>query len=279
MLSPDVAFCFSTRACERPFAKLPSRFSLQGRRSTMCLARFSDTDTAAAQLRRRTGHLGVESLARSPEMRQITPSQASQVSWLGVNWPPRSSGSAVAAALTALWCLCPGDAAAYTAAVDTASAREVVLTAAGVLFTASFAALLVRVLGRRASRATSVRLAVTRKSAAPVPDAPVTAGACFTGAALAVLCTALLWYFAGLVETLFDAAPPSDQYAVRNVTGTLRSIVTGLVYLATGLFAANAVGLSGLGVQTLLQTANILPSAEKGPPPPPLSEEDESKVK
>jgi hypothetical protein len=41
---------------------------------------------------------------------------------------------------------------------------------------------------------------------------------------------------------------------VRNVTGTLRSIITGLSYLGTGLFAANTVGLTGLGVQTLLQS-------------------------
>jgi hypothetical protein len=37
------------------------------------------------------------------------------------------------------------------------------------------------------------------------------------------------------------------------VTGTLRAIVTGLSYLATFLFGANAVGLTGLGLQTLLQ--------------------------
>ena len=40
---------------------------------------------------------------------------------------------------------------------------------------------------------------------------------------------------------------------MRNVAGTLRSIITGVSYLGTGLFAANAVGLTGLGVQTLLQ--------------------------
>ena len=40
---------------------------------------------------------------------------------------------------------------------------------------------------------------------------------------------------------------------MRNVTGTLRAIVTGLSYLATFLFGANAVGLTGLGLQTLLQ--------------------------
>ena len=54
------------------------------------------------------------------------------------------------------------------------------------------------------------------------------------------------------MEGLFDAGAPSEQYAVRNVTGTLRSILTGLCYLATFLFGANAVGLTGLGLQVAL---------------------------
>lgn len=52
----------------------------------------------------------------------------------------------------------------------------------------------------------------------------------------------------------------ADQYAVRNVAGTLRSIITGVSYLGTGLFAANAVGLTGLGVQTLAQQAAGAPA-------------------
>ena len=59
---------------------------------------------------------------------------------------------------------------------------------------------------------------------------------------------------------------------MRNVAGTLRSIITGVSYLGTGLFAANAVGLTGLGVQTLLQPAGA-PAAKQEPPgevsPPP----------
>lgn len=157
--------------------------------------------------------------------------------------------------------------AAYTAAVDADEARQLVSVAAGVLFTASFLWLLARVLGRRAARATSVRLVSPRRAAAAPPESPVTAVACFQGAALAVLCTAALWWLAGVVEGLFDAAPPSEQYAVRNVTGTLRSITTGLVYLATGLFAANAVGLSGLGLQTLLQAQTPQPPPAVGDAP------------
>jgi hypothetical protein len=62
---------------------------------------------------------------------------------------------------------------------------------------------------------------------------------------------------------------------VRNVAGTLRSIITGVSYLGTGLFAANAVGLTGLGVQTLLQQGGAGSPAEAvtqdvpGEAPPP----------
>jgi hypothetical protein len=51
---------------------------------------------------------------------------------------------------------------------------------------------------------------------------------------------------------------------VRNVTGTLRAILTGLSYLATFLFAANAVGLSGLGVQIVLQQGQETAGGAKG---------------
>ena len=51
---------------------------------------------------------------------------------------------------------------------------------------------------------------------------------------------------------------------MRNVTGTLRSIITGLSYLGTGLFAANTVGLTGLGVQTLLQSKETPSNGSSG---------------
>ena len=166
-----------------------------------------------------------------------------------------SSGGFALALMSAALALSAGPAsAAYSPAVDTQEVTSVAQNVIGVLFTIAFAAFLLRVLRKRASRAVNVRVAAERKAADAPPAAelpPVTAAACFQGAGLAVLCAAALWTFTTFVEGAFDAAAPSDQYAVRNVTGTLRSIVTGLGYLATFLFGANAIGLSGLGLQIL----------------------------
>ena len=168
--------------------------------------------------------------------------------------------------------------AAYQPAVDTQEVTSVAQNVIGVLFTISFAAFLLRVLRKRASRALSVRVAAERKAvAAPAELPPVTAGACFQGAGLAVLCAAAFWAFTTFVEGAFDSAAPSDQYAVRNVTGTLRSIVTGLGYLATFLFGANAIGLSGLGLQILTgggQQAKV--PGEKPDAQPPAPEKESS---
>jgi hypothetical protein len=166
--------------------------------------------------------------------------------------------------------------AAYQPAVDTQEVTSVAQNVIGVLFTISFAAFLLRVLRKRASRALNVRVAAERKAvAAPAELPPVTAGACFQGAGLAVLCAAAFWAFTTFVEGAFDSAAPSDQYAVRNVTGTLRSIVTGLGYLATFLFGANAIGLSGLGLQILTgggQQAEVPGAKPDAPPPAPEKE-------
>ena len=142
---------------------------------------------------------------------------------------------------------------AYTPAVDSAGVGEVVQTVAGVLFTAAASAFLLRLVRRRASRATNVRLvAAQRASPRRAEGPPPSAASCFVGAAFAAVLAVALWTFSGWLDGVFEDAPPSDQYAVRNVSATLRSILTGLSYLATFLFGANAVGLSGLGVQTLL---------------------------
>ncbi len=140
--------------------------------------------------------------------------------------------------------------AAYTPAVAPEEATSIAQNAVGVLFTITFAAFMLRLLRKRATRATNVRLASERlKAPAAAPDQPVTAANCFLGAGMALVCALVLWTFTSFLEGAFDAQPVSDQYAVCNVTGTLRSILTGLSYLATFLFAANAVGLTGLGIQ------------------------------
>jgi hypothetical protein len=183
-----------------------------------------------------------------------------------------SSGGFSLALMSAALALSAGPAsAAYTAAVDTQEVTSVAQNVIGVLFTIAFAAFLLRVLNKRASRAVNVRVAAQRKAVdAPAADLPpVTAAACFQGAGLAVLCAAAMWFFTTFVEGAFDSAAPSDQYAVRNVTGTLRSIVTGLGYLATFLFAANTIGLSGLGLQILVGGGQQDAAKQDTAPPPP----------
>ena len=182
-----------------------------------------------------------------------------------------SGGGFSLALMSAALALSAGPAsAAYTAAVDTQEVTSVAQNVIGVLFTISFAAFLLRVLNKRASRAVNVRVAAQRKAVdAPAAELPpVTAAACFQGAGLAVLCAAAMWFFTTFVEGAFDSAAPSDQYAVRNVTGTLRSIVTGLGYLATFLFAANTIGLSGLGLQILVGGGQQDAGKQDTAPPP-----------
>jgi hypothetical protein len=181
--------------------------------------------------------------------------QLSRLLPLTADAQPRSVAWLAAAVAATAAAASPLAAHAYTPAVDVDGVSSVAQNAVGVLFTITFAAFLLRVLRKRASRATNVRVAAQRKvqaaTAARPPDQPVTAANCFVGAALALVCAVALWTFTGFVEGMFDAQPASDQYAVRNVTGTLRSILTGLCYLATFLFGANAVGLTGLGLQVL----------------------------
>ncbi len=55
----------------------------------------------------------------------------------------------------------------------------------------------------------------------------------------------LLFLFTSTVDGYFDGQQLPDQYTARNITITIRTIVRGLAYLCTFIFAANAVGLSG----------------------------------
>jgi hypothetical protein len=102
---------------------------------------------------------------------------------------------------------------AYTPAVDAAQAAGVAENAVGVLFTVTFAAFLLRVLRKRASRATGVRLAAQRRAEPAAPEQPVTAANCFLGAALATVFALGLWRLSGTVDDLFAQAPPSGTRA------------------------------------------------------------------
>jgi hypothetical protein len=55
----------------------------------------------------------------------------------------------------------------------------------------------------------------------------------------------LLFLLSGGVERFFEGQQLPDQFTARNITITIRTVVQGLSYLLTFIFAANAVGLSG----------------------------------
>ena len=55
----------------------------------------------------------------------------------------------------------------------------------------------------------------------------------------------LLFVFSQGVDAYFDKQALPDQYTAHNITVAIRTIVRGLSYLLTFIFAANAVGLSG----------------------------------
>jgi hypothetical protein len=95
--------------------------------------------------------------------------------------------------------------------VDAAQVTDLAENAAGVLFTVASATFLLRLLRRRASRATNVRLVSERKAEARrgVEAPPPSAASCFVGAVLATVLSLGLWQFSGYLDGLFDEAPPS----------------------------------------------------------------------
>ena len=68
----------------------------------------------------------------------------------------------------------------------------------------------------------------------------------FISAAQALAIAAVLWFLATTLDTAMSTAELPDQYTVRSIAVTLRTIVTGLAHLATFIFAANGVGLAAL---------------------------------
>ena len=55
----------------------------------------------------------------------------------------------------------------------------------------------------------------------------------------------LLFLFSQGVDGYFEGQAIPEQYTAHNITVSIRTIVRGLSYLCTFIFAANAVGLSG----------------------------------
>ncbi|KAL3686103.1 hypothetical protein R1sor_004125 [Riccia sorocarpa] len=139
---------------------------------------------------------------------------------------------------------------------------------ASFLLTGTIAVLLFRTLRRRAQRAkerkfrssgvetsksmkeNATRSAVAKLTQAPeVPVASPSPVQTFLGGVVAGAIALLLYQATTSVEGSFVGKPVSVNYSIRNLTITVRTIINGLLYLATFVFAANSIGLGLYSVQ------------------------------
>ena len=84
----------------------------------------------------------------------------------------------------------------------------------------------------------------------------LTAMQSFTGGLTGLGISAVLYVFASKVSASFDGKALPESETVRQISITVRTIVEGLSYLATFVYAANGVGLIALAGQKTLDYAN-----------------------
>ena len=73
-----------------------------------------------------------------------------------------------------------------------------------------------------------------------------------TGGVTGLAIAFVLYGFTQTVVSSFDGKPVPESYQARQITITVRTIVSGLAYLATFVYAANGTGLVALAVQKWL---------------------------
>ncbi|EYU26354.1 hypothetical protein ABFS82_08G188200 [Erythranthe guttata] len=122
-------------------------------------------------------------------------------------------------------------------------------TAASVLLTGAFALFLFRSLRRRAKLAKQARL---RSSGAKTGSnnslrkkgkSRTSPDQAFLGAVIAAACGILLYKFTTTIEYSLNHQTLSNNYSVRQITITIRTIINGMCYLATFVFGFNSLGL------------------------------------
>ncbi|KAG0622808.1 hypothetical protein M758_3G125200 [Ceratodon purpureus] len=154
--------------------------------------------------------------------------------------------------------------------------------AASVVLTGLITVLLFRSIRRRSRRAKEMKFRSTgaakldikedaRKSAMAllnktpeIETPPPSALQTLSGAAVAGAIALVLYKFTTTVEGGFSGKAVSMNYSIRNLTITVRTIITGMCYLATFVFAANSIGLTLLSLQLAL---NLGGSDESKPKP------------
>ena len=83
---------------------------------------------------------------------------------------------------------------------------------------------------------------------------PPTVFQCLTGSATAAAFGYGAYSLTQKIAANFAAHPfRSENYIAVNISVAVRTLVTGMFALATGVFAIAALGLLGLGIQTLVQ--------------------------
>ena len=98
----------------------------------------------------------------------------------------------------------------------------------------------------------------------PAPNALQT----FSGAVVAGTIALFLYKFTVTVEGGFAGKVVSQNYSIRNLTVTVRTIITGLCYLATFVFAANSIGLTLLSLQLALNIGGSPENSRNDVEPP-----------
>ncbi|KAL0353795.1 UNVERIFIED_CONTAM: hypothetical protein Sangu_0960800 [Sesamum angustifolium] len=172
-------------------------------------------------------------------------------------------------------------------------------TATSVLLTGAITVFLFRSLRRRANRAkeTKFRSSGEKKSLAEeaaeslkaVSLSPVTAKSppspvqAFLGALTAGAIALILYKFTTTIESALNRQTISDNYSVRQITITIRTIINGLCYLATFVFGANALGLflysTQLAFNSFMEGSSSESEAPVSPAKSELGEMDSSETR
>uniref|UniRef100_A0ACD5GUF0 DUF3082 domain-containing protein n=1 Tax=Desertifilum tharense IPPAS B-1220 TaxID=1781255 RepID=A0ACD5GUF0_9CYAN len=90
----------------------------------------------------------------------------------------------------------------------------------------------------------------------PQPQSPqkATPLRCLTGAVISgAIATALYWLTGSIVQTFANKPIHSDNPLTINLAVAVRTLVIGMGFLGTGIFAVATLGLVALAIQLLIQ--------------------------
>ncbi|PIN03572.1 hypothetical protein CDL12_23904 [Handroanthus impetiginosus] len=155
---------------------------------------------------------------------------------------------------------------------------NVIQTATSVFLTGAFTLILFRSLRRRAKRAKQMRVrssgakkswkeeaigSLRTMSKSPVKaKSPPSPDQALLGALIAAAFGVLLYKFTTSIEYTLNHQTLSNNYSVRQITITIRTIINGLCYLATFVFGFNSLGLFLYSGQLAMNSFVEVPSSE-----------------